>query len=314
MISPDNVPGQLIPIYIGTVCLERNRWGSKEPSFKVSEWADRFKADGLDGIELWENHYLRADKAEQKALGDGVLPITIFNSYVGFTDEEAEDRRMAAEGIQTLQAPALKYNLGHDNDKTDEYRRNLLAWAELLPSDCRLICECHQGTVLETIKAASEFHAELDPENEILPAAGVYAGRFLFLDDGNPERGVELPAVMNVGTRPTFEGDGRLQAEAHLLDFKGDVYGRRVEMSFLARLREERRFADVDALREQIAADIGDLTATVKEFAVDVIDNSLEIEFTHLVENPKISAIEIIETGGDSGKRGFLIQASRHQQ
>jgi riboflavin kinase/FMN adenylyltransferase len=99
--------------------------------------------------------------------------------------------------------------------------------------------------------------ANLDPENEILPAAGVYAGRFLFIDDGNPERGVELPAVMNVGTRPTFEGEGRLQAEAHLLDFKGDVYGRRVEMSFLTRLREERRFTDVDALREQIAADIG---------------------------------------------------------
>jgi riboflavin kinase/FMN adenylyltransferase len=99
--------------------------------------------------------------------------------------------------------------------------------------------------------------ANLDPENEILPAGGVYAGHFLFIDDGNPKRGVELPAVMNVGTRPTFEGDGRLQAEAHLLDFKGDVYGRHVEMSFLARLREERRFADVDALREQIATDIG---------------------------------------------------------
>jgi riboflavin kinase/FMN adenylyltransferase len=99
--------------------------------------------------------------------------------------------------------------------------------------------------------------ANLDPENEILPAGGVYAGHFLFIDDGNPKRGVEFPAVMNVGTRPTFEGDGRLQAEAHLLDFKGDVYGRHVEMSFLARLREERRFADVDALREQIATDIG---------------------------------------------------------
>ncbi len=99
--------------------------------------------------------------------------------------------------------------------------------------------------------------ANLDPENEIVPAAGVYAGRFSFIDDGSPERGVELPAVMNVGTRPTFEGDGRIHAEAHLIDFKGDVYGRRVEMSFLSRLRDERRFTDVDALREQIASDVG---------------------------------------------------------
>lgn len=99
--------------------------------------------------------------------------------------------------------------------------------------------------------------ANLDPENEILPAAGVYAGHFLFIDDGTPERGVELPAVMNVGTRPTFEGDGRIQAEAHLIDFEGDVYGRRVEMSFMSLLREERRFSGVDALREQIASDVG---------------------------------------------------------
>ena len=99
--------------------------------------------------------------------------------------------------------------------------------------------------------------ANLDPENEILPAAGVYVGYFLFIDDGTPERGVELPAVMNVGTRPTFGGDDRPQAEAHLIDFKGDIYGRRIEMSFLARLREERRFSGGEALRDQIASDVG---------------------------------------------------------
>jgi len=98
--------------------------------------------------------------------------------------------------------------------------------------------------------------ANLAPENEILPAAGVYAGRVRFLDEGSPERGAELPAVMNVGTRPTFEGDGRLQTEAHLVDFEGDVYGRRVEISFSARLREERRFSGVEALRDQIACDV----------------------------------------------------------
>jgi riboflavin kinase/FMN adenylyltransferase len=99
--------------------------------------------------------------------------------------------------------------------------------------------------------------ANLDPESEILPAAGVYAGHCLFIDEGSPEQGVELPAVMNVGTRPTFDGDGTMQAEAHLIDFKGDVYGRRVEMSFMTRLREERRFSGVEALREQIASDVG---------------------------------------------------------
>lgn len=98
--------------------------------------------------------------------------------------------------------------------------------------------------------------ANLEAENEILPGAGVYVGHLLFIDDGDPKRGVELPAVMNVGTRPTFAGDGRMHAEAHLIDFKGDVYGRRVEMSFSTRLRAERRFTAVDELRAQIAADV----------------------------------------------------------
>ena len=64
-----------------------------------------------------------------------------------------------------------------------------------------------------------------------------------------------LPAVVNVGRRPTFQTGGGVVAEAHCLDFDGNLYGRRVDLSFLHRLREERRFEGVDALREQIAAD-----------------------------------------------------------
>jgi riboflavin kinase/FMN adenylyltransferase len=98
--------------------------------------------------------------------------------------------------------------------------------------------------------------ANLGSENEILPGSGVYAGALRFLDQGEPSRGAELPAVVNVGTRPTFEGPERVLAEAHLIDFKGDVYGRRVELSFRHRLRSERRFPDVEALKRQIAADV----------------------------------------------------------
>ncbi len=100
--------------------------------------------------------------------------------------------------------------------------------------------------------------ANLQPENEVLPASGVYAGRLRFLDDGAPERGEDLPAVMNVGNRPTFGEGGGVQAEAHLIDFEGDVYGRRVELLFLTRLRPEKRFPGVEALRKQIAADVGE--------------------------------------------------------
>jgi riboflavin kinase/FMN adenylyltransferase len=100
--------------------------------------------------------------------------------------------------------------------------------------------------------------ANLAPENEVLPAAGVYAGWLRLLDAGDPPAGTRLAAVTNVGRRPTFEGAGRLVAEAHCLGFEGDLYGRRVELSFDHRLREERRFAGPAALREQIRADLAE--------------------------------------------------------
>jgi riboflavin kinase/FMN adenylyltransferase len=101
----------------------------------------------------------------------------------------------------------------------------------------------------------------LAPENEVIPGLGVYAGHVRML--GPPEPGTQGPpadarfaAVTNVGRRPTFKSDDPPLAEAHLLDFEGDLYGRRVELSFEARLREERRFPGVEALRAQIARDV----------------------------------------------------------
>ena len=54
--------------YIATVCLDRNRWGTREPSFAVSDYLDRFASDGFDGIELWEYHYTRSSDAEKERL------------------------------------------------------------------------------------------------------------------------------------------------------------------------------------------------------------------------------------------------------
>lgn len=96
----------------------------------------------------------------------------------------------------------------------------------------------------------------LRPDNEVLPAHGVYAGWVRMLDDGDPPAGTRFAAVTNVGKRPTFKQDDPPLAESHLLEFSGDLYGRRFELSFAARLREERRFPGPDALREQIQQDI----------------------------------------------------------
>jgi riboflavin kinase/FMN adenylyltransferase len=102
--------------------------------------------------------------------------------------------------------------------------------------------------------------ANLAPETEVLPAVGVYAGRVRLLDEapagGGPPRGALFGAVSNVGRRPTFRADDPPLAEAHLLGFTGDLYGRRLDLTFEARLRDEQRFPGPEALRDQIARDV----------------------------------------------------------
>ena len=90
--------------------------------------------------------------------------------------------------------------------------------------------------------------ANLETENELLPPAGVYATT-LTVD------GVDLASVTNVGVRPTFGEGGPMVVETHVLGDPGDLYGTRVRLGFVQRLREERRFPDVDALVAQIEAD-----------------------------------------------------------
>ena len=86
----------------------------------------------------------------------------------------------------------------------------------------------------------------------MLPARGVYAGWCRALPGGDAAR----PAVVNVGRRPTFGGRD-LTVEAHLLDFDGDLYGRRLRLEFEERLREERPFPGPDALVRADPEDIG---------------------------------------------------------
>ena len=97
--------------------------------------------------------------------------------------------------------------------------------------------------------------ANIDSPNEVLPSPGVYTGWVRFLDGGG-ESGSMHPAVTNVGVRPTFNRGRAVVIEAHLLDFEGDLYGRRMEFSFAERLRPEQRFDGVDALRAQIGRDL----------------------------------------------------------
>jgi len=100
--------------------------------------------------------------------------------------------------------------------------------------------------------------ANLLPETDVLPPPGVYAVEAIV-------DGATLPGVANLGSRPTFAAGTATPAhspaarpvlEVHLIDFRGDLYGHVLEIGFVARLRDERRFDDPHALEAQIARDV----------------------------------------------------------
>jgi riboflavin kinase / FMN adenylyltransferase len=106
------------------------------------------------------------------------------------------------------------------------------------------------GTIVEGRKRGRELGfptANLQTENELVPPNGVYA-TIMTID------GVVHGGVTNIGLRPTF-GENTPTIETHVLGFAGNLYGQTVRLAFVQRLRDERRFEDVDALRTQIDAD-----------------------------------------------------------
>jgi riboflavin kinase/FMN adenylyltransferase len=109
---------------------------------------------------------------------------------------------------------------------------------------------CIDGQVVEGRRRGRELGsptANLRTGNELVPPDGVYATT-VAVD------GVVHAGITNIGMRPTF-GESERTIETHLLNFSGDLYGRDVRLGFVLRLRDERRFEDVDALKAQIDAD-----------------------------------------------------------
>ena len=92
----------------------------------------------------------------------------------------------------------------------------------------------------------------LEPENELAPAEGVYVTEIEIRSFGR-----RFSSVTNIGRRPTLYEDYTTTIETFVLDFTADVYGEKVRLFFLERLREERKFPSILDLKEQIQRDIG---------------------------------------------------------
>jgi len=94
--------------------------------------------------------------------------------------------------------------------------------------------------------------ANLDVSGLLLPPNGVYMVHALA--EGRKHR-----AVVNIGSRPSVNNaTPQIRVEAHLLDFKGDLYGKEMELVFADKLREEKKFPSLEALKDQIAQDIAE--------------------------------------------------------
>jgi riboflavin kinase/FMN adenylyltransferase len=109
------------------------------------------------------------------------------------------------------------------------------------------------GVVVEGDKRGRELGfptANMDPHpRACLPGHGVYAGYWV-------SEGERLPGAINVGVRPTFKDGAPPVCEIHVLDFDGELYGKRGEVEFAAFLRPEERIGSADALIEQMHADV----------------------------------------------------------
>lgn len=91
------------------------------------------------------------------------------------------------------------------------------------------------------------------PEEQVMPAIGVYAAEATIGEEGEGRR---LPAVVNIGRRPTFDaGDAAVKTEVHILDFNEDLYGKRLSIDLLHFLRSEKKFNGIDELKAQILRD-----------------------------------------------------------
>jgi len=117
------------------------------------------------------------------------------------------------------------------------------------------------GTVVHGEKRGGKIgfptaNVHVDQAKKIIPRKGVYA--VWIRVDGDYH-----PAMMNIGKRPTFDGE-ELTVEVHIFDFKKDIYGKEVHTQFVRRLRDEKKFSGADQLKKQLEKDKADAEKILK--------------------------------------------------
>jgi len=108
------------------------------------------------------------------------------------------------------------------------------------------------GTVIKGASLATKLGfptANINPHHEVLPSSGVYAVKIIF----NHQK---LNGVCNIGTKPTFRTQGEKHIEVYIFNFRQNIYGRYLEIQFVKKIRDEKKFASSPSLVKQIKKDI----------------------------------------------------------
>jgi riboflavin kinase/FMN adenylyltransferase len=108
------------------------------------------------------------------------------------------------------------------------------------------------GTVIKGTSVASKLGfptANIDPHHEVLPPSGVYAVKIIF-------KHWKLNGVCNIGTKPTFSTQSEKHIEVYIFNFKQNIYSRYLEIRFVKKIRDEKKFASSPSLVKQIKKDI----------------------------------------------------------
>ena len=168
-----------------------------------------------------------------------------------------------ASGFDLISLPSVDFNserVSSTRARDALFSGNLALAAQLLGRNYSV-----SGKVVHGAKRGRELGfptANIHMRHERPALTGVYAVKL----DG-------LNSVANLGVRPTIAGVPKLLLEVHILDFNGNLYGRHVHVEFLHKIREEMKFDSLDALKEQIAADI----VVAREFFNTVIPTKVGI-------------------------------------
>jgi len=192
-----------------------------------------------------------------EVLGRRIQPLALRVGYdFRFGRARAGDLHLVAARLPALQVEALRAITHEGAIVSSSAIRAHLAAGDLQAA-AALLGRPHflRGTVVGGDQRGRTLGfptANVESETELLPPRGVYAVS-VQIDGARPH----LPAVANLGTRPTFDGS-RFLIEVHLLDWSGDLYGRELVVHFAHRLRGEQRFSGPAALIDQLRRDVAE--------------------------------------------------------